>query len=304
MKIATYNLRNLFAAGHRDGYDSQLLVTQEFVDKVVSNLSKTITQIAPDILLTQEVGSEKLFNELAKRSGTSYQTFVATADTRGIANAALFNSPLDRASLPDINGFPVFVEGQEDVVSKNISKYRETVYLKTTYNSLPLHIFGVHLKASGPMPLRDKSGKKISITTQREAGDAMIRTTLYKLAQARQLRELIDELFLADPLAQIISLGDFNETEFTQVLRIVKGELETAPSTQLTNLCEQIPVAKRFSYMGYGSARLLDHILVSPSLFDSVLKLEIHNEGLVDQSGFPESNFFQSDHAPVVLTLK
>lgn len=40
MKIATFNLRNLFDAGHRDGYDSQLLVTQEFVDKVVSNLSK------------------------------------------------------------------------------------------------------------------------------------------------------------------------------------------------------------------------------------------------------------------------
>lgn len=304
MKIATFNLRNLFDAGHRDGYDSQLLVTQEFVDKVVNNLSKTISQIKPDILLAQEVGSEKVFNALAKRSGPTYQTFVATPDTRGIANAALFNSNVETASLPDINGFPVFVEGQEDIVSKNISKYRETVYLKTTYNSLPLHIFGIHLKASGPMPMRDKNGAKVPITSQREAGDAMIRTSLYKLAQARQLRELIDELFLADPMAQIIVLGDYNETESTQVLRMIKGELASAPTTQLTNLCEQIPEEKRYSFMGYGSIRLLDHILVSPSLKDSVVKLEILNENLVDQSGYPESQFFQSDHAPVVLTLK
>ncbi len=304
MKIATYNLRNLFAAGHRDGYDSQLLVTQEFVDKVVSNLSKTISQIAPDILLAQEVGSEKVFNDLAKRSGPSYQTFIATPDTRGIANAALFNSTVQTASLPDINGFPVFVEGQEDIVSKSISKYRETVYLKTAYNSLPLHIFGVHLKASGPMPLRNKDGGKLPITTQREAGDAMIRTTLYKLAQARQMRELIDELFLSDPLAQIVALGDFNETESTQVLRMIEGELHSAEATQLTNLCEALPAEKRYSYMGYGSARLLDHILVSPSLRDKVIKLEILNDELVDQSGYPESDFFQSDHAPVVLTLK
>lgn len=304
MKIATFNLRNLFDAGHRDKYDSQLLVTQEFVDKVVNNLSKTISQIAPDILLAQEVGSEKVFNDLAKRSGSSYQTFIATPDTRGIANAALFNTSLETASLPDINGFPVFVEGQEDIVSKSISKYRETVYLKTTYNSLPLHIFGVHLKAYGPILMRNKEGGKIPITTQREAGDAMIRTTIYKLAQARELRELIDELFLSDPLAQIIVLGDFNETEFTQVLRMIKGEMASAPATQLTNLCEQITETKRYSFMGYGSILLLDHILISPSLKDSVVSLEILNDALVDQSGYPESQFFQSDHAPVVLTLK
>ncbi len=304
MKIATYNLRNLFAAGHRDGFDSQLLVTQEFVDKVVSNLSKTISVIAPDILLAQEVGSDKVFIDLAKRSGSSYQTFLATPDTRGIANAALFNTHLEMASLPDINGFPVFIEGQEDIVSKSISKYRETVYLKTIYNSLPLHIFGVHLKASGPMPMRNKEGGKMPIMTQREAGDAMIRTTIYKLAQARELRELIDELFLSDPQAQIIVLGDFNETEFTQVLRMIKGELASAEATQLTNLCEQIPQEKRYSFMGYGSIRLLDHILVSPSLQASVLKLEILNDALIDQSGYPESQFFQSDHAPVVVTLK
>lgn len=304
MKIATFNLRNLFDAGHRDGYDSQLLVTQEFVDKVVGNLSTTISQIAPDILLAQEVGSGEVFNDLAKRSGSSYQTFVATPDTRGIANAALFNSPLQTASLPDINGFPVFVEGEVDLVSKSISKYRETVYLQTTYNSLPLHIFGVHLKASGPMPLRNKDGGKIPITTQREAGDAMIRTTLYKLAQARQLRELADELFVADPMAQIIVLGDYNETESAQVLRMIKGEFASSPTTQLTNLCEQIPIEKRYSFMGYGSIRLLDHILVSPSLVGSVVKLEILNNDLADQSGYPESQFFQSDHAPVVLTLK
>ena len=304
MKIATYNLRNLFAAGHRDSYDSQLLVTQEFVDKVVSNLSKTISQIAPDILLAQEVGSEKVFYDLAKLSGSTYQTFLATPDTRGIANAALFNTNVETASLPDINGFPVFIEGQEDIVSKSISKYRETVYLKTTYNSLPLHIFGVHLKASGPMPMRNRLGAKMPITTQREAGDAMIRTAIYKLAQARELRELVDELFLSDPFAQIIVLGDYNETEFTQVLRMIKGELASAPETQLLNLCEQIPEAKRYSFMGYGSIRLLDHILVSRSLIDSVVKLEILNDALVDQSGYPESQFFQSDHAPVVVTLK
>ncbi len=305
MKIATFNLRNLFDAGHRDGYgNTQLLVTQEFVSKVVSNLSKVISSISPDILLAQEVGSEKVFKDLAKIVNPATQTFVAKPDPRGMGNAAMFGVVATCASIPDASGFAVFTLGEEDLIGAYTPPYRDLLYLKTTYNNLPLHVFGVHLKASTPSPLRGADGEKLNPVDQSDAGDGLIRANLYKLAEARRLRKLADELFLENANAQIIILGDFNDASDTAVLAIINGVLWKNTETQLTDVCEKVPEEKRYSFMGHGSKRLIDHILLSPALLPSVSNVEILNDTLIDQSTLPEDHYFTSDHAPVVLTLR
>ena len=302
MKIATFNLRNLFDVGWQNSGDGKIIATQEFVDKVVDSAGKTINSIGPDILVAQEIGSEKLFNEIAKGQINKYKTFIAKPDARGIANGAMFSIPAEGYSVEDVTGFPVFVENQEDNIGKSISSYRQFVHIKTLYNNKPLHLFGVHLKAFSGIQQKSVNGEKLPICNQCDAGDALIRALIYRLAQARHLREIIDELFAEDTKAQIIVLGDFNATEGQEILSIIKGKLENV-DTQLDNACELIAKEKRYSHIWHGEKLLIDHILISKNLKKKVIKLEIMNEAIVDQSELSEYTFYESDHAPVVLTL-
>lgn len=303
MKIATFNLRNLFDEGARQGYDDKTVVTKEFIDKQVTALQTTIRTVAPDILIAEEIGSEKVFQRVAEVD-PNYHTFVARPDKRGIANGALFRVPTKSESLDDIvPGFPAFAEGAPDTISASLKRYRPFVILETEYDNKPLHIIGVHFKTSWPMPLRNAAGEGVPFENQTDAGDGVIRALIYKLAQARHIRRLVDDIFLADPEAQIIVTGDFNTTENTEPLNIIMGAFFAQPETQLTNACERIPESKRYSFMGRGWKRLLDHMLVSASVRKKIINIEILNESLADQSASPEDMFAESDHAPVVLTL-
>ena len=304
MKIATYNLRNLFDEGSRQGYgEEEVVTTKEFVETIVGDLARTIREIAPDVLMAQEIGFAPLFERVASEVSDDYKTFVATPDARGIANGVMYKVPATPESIPDIGGFPVMVDGDEDVIGKRLSPYRHFVYLQTEYRNKPLHIFGHHLKASSGVSLKSPTGESVPPSSQRDMGDALARALIYRIAEARKLRELVDKLLEGDPAAQIIILGDFNVTEGSEVLRIIQGSSKYK-ETQLTNMCESVSAKSRYSYLGGGTKRLLDHILVSPSLKEQVVSIEIKNALLRDQVPFPENTFPESDHAPVVLTLK
>jgi endonuclease/exonuclease/phosphatase family metal-dependent hydrolase len=305
MIIASYNLRNLFDAGVAVGAaGGEVVLTQTFVDACAADVRRVADFVSPDILLAQEIGSERVFRSIAEMYEPKYGIFLATPDARGIANGAMYRGAAEARALSDVaNGFPVFVEGDEDSIGRHLSPYRALVYLKTRYKDKPLHIIGVHLKTSWPMPLKNKQGEKLPAKNQSEAGDGVIRATMLKLAQAKALRVFIDELFRAETDAQIIVTGDFNATEHAEALRIIAGELYAQPETQLENLCERVPDAQRYSYMGQGKKRCLDHMLVSRSLIPNVREIRILNETLVDQSGKPNDTFIESDHAPVVLSL-
>ncbi len=303
MNIATFNLRNLFDEGPRQDYDKIIQITKEFNDGVVESLSNKIRAFAPDILVTQEIGSHALFSQIATRQVGSYQTFVAEGDQRGIANGALFRVPCEATSISDVTGIPVIHEGEIDTLGKTLSPYRKLVYLKTDYANKPLHIIGLHIKTTSGIPLRSKEGAKRDITTQQEAGEAIARALLYRLAQALRLRELVDAQFKADPHAQVIVLGDFNAVDNSELLRIITGDKRFS-DTQLINLSERIEKERRYSFAGYREKRQLDHILISKNLVNCVEEFQLLNEGLEDQTLFPEQIYFESDHAPLILTLK
>lgn len=303
LKIASFNLRNLFDEGPRIDYKKEIIITKEQTDAVVQELATTIKTFTPDILITQEVGSPRLFQYIAELVGGDYQTFVATADTRGIANGVLFNTKGEARSLSDITSLPVLKEGDAESLSTSMVPYRNFVYLKTEYGGKPLTVIGVHIKTTLGIPLRGNDGSKKDIMSQHDAGEAIARALYYRSAQALRLRELVDAEFALDQHAQIIVLGDFNAPENTELMRIIAGD-RRFPDTQLTNLSETVEKAKRYSFAGYKEKRQIDHILISPNLVRNVLKFEILNEHLEDQTIFPDIVYTASDHAPLVLTLK
>ena len=89
-------------------------------------------------------------------------------------------------------------------------------------------------------------------------------------------------------------LGDFNDFEFSNPLKTLKGN-------ELTNMIEQVPVEERYTYSYQGNAQVLDHILVSNNMADRTEVDILHIN-----SGFMEEHGRASDHDPVLIqtTLK
>ena len=54
-------------------------------------------------------------------------------------------------------------------------------------------------------------------------------------------------------------MGDFNDFDFSETLRIVR-------SGGLVNLMDTLPASERYSYVFDGNSQVLDQILVSPRL--------------------------------------
>jgi predicted extracellular nuclease len=108
--------------------------------------------------------------------------------------------------------------------------------------------------------------------------------------QAAIVNGFVDHVLAADKQANVIVLGDLNDFEFSETLRILKGR-------ELVNLVETLPPRERYSYVFEGNSQALDHILVSSALmrpwpeYDSVHV----NAEFADQT---------SDHDPQVARLR
>lgn len=78
--------------------------------------------------------------------------------------------------------------------------------------------------------------------------------------QAGILNNFVDSLVAADPKVNVIVLGDLNDFEFSNTLALLKGAV-------LTNLIETLPREERYTFIFDGNSQVLDHILLSNSLF-------------------------------------
>ena len=298
MRIATFNLKNLFGLGYYSSHGANIEVSPDILNAIITNRQTIIHSLRPDILVAQEIGSKEIFKELGESNNLS--SFIAPPDVRGISNGILYTEAKKVEALSDIQGLPVFHSNQTDNLGTSLKPYRNFVYLVSEYADKPLHIIGVHLKAASKIQLQTDTGEKVPITDQHEAGDSIIRMVFYKLAQARRLREIIDSIFVEEKDAQIIVLGDFNTECHSNILDIIKGTFED-PNTQLHDLCDLLPDEKRFSCIWENKKLMVDHIIISPSLQKNIERLEIFNERISDATDTENIN---SDHAPLLVTLK
>lgn len=86
--------------------------------------------------------------------------------------------------------------------------------------------------------------------------------------------------------ANIVVLGDFNDFEFSNPLKITAGK-------ELTNMINKVPTKDRFTYFYQGNSQVLDHILVSKNLASSTEVDIVHiNSPFYNQI---------SDHDPVLI---
>ncbi|MEM1171348.1 MAG: endonuclease/exonuclease/phosphatase family protein [Cyanobacteria bacterium P01_H01_bin.35] len=109
-------------------------------------------------------------------------------------------------------------------------------------------------------------------------------------AQANAVQGFVADTITADPDANLVVLGDFNEFEFVSPLDTLEQNL--------TNLTETIPDDERYTFIFQGNSQSLDHILVSDSL-DEGAEFDIVNVN----SEFAETSQRASDHDPLIVSL-
>jgi len=173
-----------------------------------------------------------------------------------------------------------------------------------------LTVINVHLRAPLAAAI---SGQKLSAFVWRTVGgwaEGYFLASMRGAGQALELRLLLEELFAADPHRLIAVAGDFNAEDYDTALRIAIGAEEDTgngalSARSLVLLDRAIPADRRWSILHHGRPQMLDHILVSRSLYGHVREIEVHNETLGDElvgfgKGSPSPGSY---HAPVVVEL-
>ena len=110
--------------------------------------------------------------------------------------------------------------------------------------------------------------------------------TLGSVAQRIEMAKEINKFAKAivDKGENVVLLGDFNEFYFEKAMEEFKGNVK--------NLMEKLPLNERYTYVYKGNSQTLDHMLISPKMYDKAEIDIVHiNAGFLDQI---------SDHDPVV----
>jgi predicted extracellular nuclease len=120
--------------------------------------------------------------------------------------------------------------------------------------------------------------------------------------QRRQQAEIVngwvERLQDADPFARVVVLGDLNDFEFSESVRILQQGTSWSLLPELVDLWHLVKQDERYSYIFQGNGQVLDHILVSPSLLLPLPRfgpVHINSEFAAEQ---------QSDHDPPLVRLR
>lgn len=110
-------------------------------------------------------------------------------------------------------------------------------------------------------------------------------------AQATAVKGFIDDIRGINPLANVIVLGDINDFEFSETIKILDKDLF------MVDLPKLLPPNERYTYVFDGNSQVLDHILISlPLLLRGIDYDVVHtNAEYADQA---------SDHDPQVVRIR
>lgn len=224
----------------------------------------------PEIIVVQEVENTDILQELGDRvnaaAGTNYTaTSFETSDVRGIEVGVLWDA--DRVDLLD-----AYQMSGPDVEAafgpSSPSPGREPLVGVFEIEGRQVTIIGNHFKSkSEDDPLFGMDQPPIRITE------------IQRKAQARVVRDFVNTILNADPNALVMVTGDLNDFQFGEPgegtdhpIAILEGGLGEVPLTNLLNLEK---AAETFTYIYDGNSEVLDHMLVSPALFDLFAAVDI-----------------------------
>ena len=108
--------------------------------------------------------------------------------------------------------------------------------------------------------------------------------------QATVLNAFVKDLLAADPNANVVLAGDFNDYQFSKPITTLTDDGAT-----LTDLITTLPENQRYTYVFNGVSQVLDHIFVTKPVTDVQYEVIHNNAEFAGQA---------SDHDPQVVRIR
>lgn len=258
LTFVEYNVENIFDTRHDEGkQDEEFLpeATRQWTEKrywrKLDQIGKSILSVTengiPDMVALCEVENDQVLHDLTKRSllrhaGYEY-VITSSPDERGV-DVALMYSPFSFALIRSYGLRIETIEGMRPT--------RDILYACGKLKSGDtLHVFVVHA------PSR-RGGEKASRPFRLQAADRLIQS--------------LDSIRAIEPEANILITGDFNDYQDSPALqRLYQHDLKNITK----NAHGQYGVQGTYRYKGEWNS--LDHMIISPSIYNKVEKAYVHS---------------------------
>jgi endonuclease/exonuclease/phosphatase family metal-dependent hydrolase len=300
LTLATFNVKNLLEP--RD--DATRAILADKLDWT----ARMLRACDADIVGLQEVGPPELLGAVVARLEGYGARVLGTADARGIRCALVSRLPLleARVHVADAIPFPVFREGDPQPFGSRIPLRRGIVHARADAPGLgPVDVLVAHLKSPRPMPLRDAQGRELEPQTPRGRSEGVLRSLVWRAAEALHIRGIVDTLLDADAGARVAVVGDLNDVPGSPVVSALQGR----DDGMLLDCAAQVPPEGRFSAIHAGRRSQIDHVLATASLYARLrearfLNAELREHILLEPAGEEEPPTIDSDHAPLVVRFE
>jgi endonuclease/exonuclease/phosphatase family metal-dependent hydrolase len=320
--ITTWNVQNLFPAGHPDGPRTDALY-----DAKIDALAEAIRTLDPDVLALQEVADAGPLDDLLRRAGGRWFVEWSNApDARGIRVALAARAQLAEVEqavdlAPGLD--PVRIADDDDV-DNQADAYSTRVGRGALHATVETDIGGVevvtaHLKSK----LISYPGPRFTPRDENERARYAAYALHLRGAESTTLRVSCNtRLDGGGERVPLILLGDMNDEPSAATTQILLGppgsEIGTAgervadrgDGDRLWNLSPLLPPEQQFSRIYRGRPELIDHIFVSRALLTRVVS--VSSGTATDSSPTLPSvaddpsrlrDLIGSDHAPITATL-
>ncbi|GAB1691268.1 endonuclease/exonuclease/phosphatase family protein [Krasilnikovia sp. M28-CT-15] len=321
LRVATFNLENFdeTAAGERPSLAERIVL-----------MRPQIARLRADVACFQEVNGQErpgrprallALRELLTGTGLEHAELVSTQpqgndvyDERNLVVASTLHVTAREQLKHQLVAAPRYqrlTAVPADAAPVEVSAERPILHVElSTADGVPLHVINVHLKSKIPTPI---PGQTLDAYTWRTAdawAEGVFLSSMKRMAQAVEVRRLVDRILDADPAARIIVAGDFNATPDDVPVLAIRGSVEDTGNGDLAGrvlvpIENTVPLSSRYTLFHQGRGEMLDHLLVTRNLLAHYRGSEIHNEVLHDESASfaTDRKFPESDHAPVVATF-
>lgn len=251
-----------------------------------AKVQESILALKPDILSLEEMGNVSALTELreslqARGLDLPYWEHVSAADTN-IHVAILSKFPIIARRSHTNEDF--LLGGRRHRVSRGFAEV--DIQITTNYT---LTVLAAHLKSRRPVPEADEKELRFQ--------------------EAKLLRDKIDARFVENPRAQLVVLGDFNDTKDSPSTKAIIGRgkfklIDTRPAERNgDNVKAENPardsrtITWTHHYAKEDTYGRIDYILISPTLARGWIPSETYI-GTIPNWGVG------SDHRPILATFE
>jgi endonuclease/exonuclease/phosphatase family metal-dependent hydrolase len=299
LRISTFNLENFDETP--DGAHPSL------ADRIVL-MRPQIQRLRADIALFQEVNGQERPGQ--PRALHALKALLAGTELEGaelVSTKPKDEGVYDERNLVVATHLPILARAQlrNELVSApayrrltanppdqfpiEINVERPILHVEVNAGGRPLHVINLHLKSKLPT---DIPGQMIDTFTWRSAdswAEGSFISSMKRMAQALEVRRLVDQILDHDPDARIIVAGDFNATPDEVPVLAIRGQVEDTGNGDLARrvlvpIETTVPESSRYTLFHQGRGDMLDHMLVTRNLLAFYRGSEIHNEVLHDES--------------------